>query len=76
MSFKSEENIHLQGFVLGVLRSAEISMKYGNQPIVAQNMINELLDEKMKFRLIKRIAKVHKIEIDWKSLDITIKRTD
>ena len=76
MLSKKEENLQLQGFVLGVLRSTELALKYGNQSAVAQNFINELLDEKMKFRLIKRIAKVNKIEIDWKSLDITIKRTD
>ena len=66
----------MQGFVLGVLQSAEFTIKYGNEPQIAQDLINELLDEKMKFRLIKRIAKINKIEIDWKSLDITIKRTD
>ena len=76
MITRREENIQLQGFVLGVLQSAEFTIKYGKKPQIAQDLINELLDEKMKFRLIKRIAKINKIEIDWKSLDITIKRTD
>ncbi len=73
---RKAENIQLTGYVLGVLQSAEFYLKLGNGPGIAQELINELLDEKMKFVRVKQLAKKHKIVIDWKSLDITIKRTD
>ena len=73
---RKAENIQLTGYVLGVLQSAEYYLKFGNEPSIAQELINELLDEKMRFVLVKQLAKKHKIMIDWKSLDITIKRTD
>ena len=73
---KKAENIQLTGYVLGVLQSAEFYLRCGNQTRMAQDLINELLDEKMKFILVKQLAKKHKIMIDWRSMDITIKRTD
>jgi len=76
MLSRIEENMQTQGFVLGVLRSSEILLKEGNEPLMAQRLINELLDGKMRYITIKRIAKCNKIKIDWEHLDITIKRTD
>ena len=76
MLSRKEENTHLNGFVMGVLRSAEFASKYGNNPLMAQNLINDLLDKKMKFLFIKRMAKNNKIDLDWNSMDITVKRTD
>ena len=76
MLSRKEENMQLQGFVMGVLKSAEFVMKSGTRHLVVQDLINELLDEKLKYIVIKRIAKKNKIDIDWNSLDITIKRTD
>ncbi|MCP4311686.1 MAG: hypothetical protein GY790_10520 [Bacteroidetes bacterium] len=70
------ENFQLTGYVLGVLEAAEFYSKTGNDPVIAQDLINELLDGKMKYVTIKRLAKMHKIELDWQSMDITVKRTD
>lgn len=75
MATRLEESIQTKGFVLGVLRSSEILLKEGNEPLMAQRLLNELLDGKMRYLTIKRLAKSNKIEIDWKNLDITIKRT-
>ena len=76
MASRIEENILNRGFVLGVLRSSEILLKEANEPLMAQRLINELLDGKMKYVSIKKLAKCNKIDIDWKNLDITVKRTD
>ena len=76
MAASRDENLQLNGFVLGVLRSAEICLKEENEPIMAQKLINKLLDGKMRYVIIKRLAKFNKIKIDWKELDITIKRAD
>ena len=75
MKTKKEENIQLEGFVLGVLYSAEILIKEGNELLRAQNLINRLLDGKMRYVMIKRLAKFNKIEINWNELDITVRRT-
>lgn len=75
MKTKKEENIQLEGFVLGVLHSAEILFKEDNDPLRAQVLINKLLDGKMRYVLIKRLAKFHKIDLNWNELDITVKRT-
>lgn len=76
MASQFERNSQNEGFILGVLRSSEILLKEANEPEMAQRLINELLDGKMKYIRIKRLAKCNKIDIDWKSLDITIKKTD
>ncbi len=76
MASRIEENIQNRGFVLGVLRSSEILLKKANEPLMAQKLINELLDGKMKYVSIKKLAKCNKIDIDWKNLDITVKKTD
>ena len=76
MISRFEKNSQTQGFILGVLRSSEILLNESNEPEMAQKLINELLDGKMKYIRIKRLAKYNKIDIDWKSLDITIKKTD
>ncbi len=70
------ENIEARGYILGVLHSAEILQNEEKEPFLAQKLLNELLDGKMRFVFIKRLAKLHKIDIDWKDLNITIKRTD
>ena len=75
MKTQKEKNIHLEGFVLGVLHSAEMLIKEGNELLRAQDLINRLLDGKMRYVMIKRLAKFHKIDLDWKELDITIQRT-
>jgi len=76
ISKSREENLQLNGFVLGVLRAAEVCMIKENEPVMAQKLINSLLDGKMRYNIIKRLAKINRINIDWKELDITIKRTD
>jgi len=76
MATRFEENMQTKGFILGVLRSSEILLKEAKEPEMAQNLINKLLDGKMRYVSIKQLAKFHKIDIDWKNLDITIKRTD
>ena len=75
MKTRKEENIQLEGFVLGVLYSAEILIKEENELLRAQDLINRLLDGKMRYVMIKRLAKFNKIEINWNELDITVKRT-
>jgi hypothetical protein len=76
MASRLEENMQTKGFVLGVLRSSEILLKEEDESVMAQRLINELLDGKMKYISIKKIARFYKIEIDWKNLDITVKKTD
>lgn len=76
MASRFEKNTETQGFILGVLRSSEILLKEANEPLLAQQLINELLDGKMKYIRVKRLARCNKIDIDWKHLDITIQKTD
>lgn len=76
MATQFAKNSQNEGFILGVLRSSEILLKEANEPEMAQRLINELLDGKMKYIRIKRLAKYNKIDIDWNSLDITISKTD
>ena len=75
MASQFEKNSQTEGFILGVLRSSEILLKDANEPEMAQRLINELLDGKMKYIRIKRLAKYNKIDIDWKSMDIRIQKT-
>ena len=76
MVSRKEKNMRDIGYILGVLHSSEMVMKSGTDPILAQNLINQLLDGKMKYLYIKRLAKQHKVDLDWKKMDITIQRTD
>ncbi|MEZ5070984.1 MAG: hypothetical protein R2751_08460 [Bacteroidales bacterium] len=76
MATKVEENQQNTGFVLGVLRSAEYLCHTRDQSDLAQELINVLLDGKMRYVFIKRLAKQNKIELDWNCFDITVKRTD
>lgn len=76
MKTKKEENIQLEGFVLGVLQSAERLLKKDQDSSRAQDLINELLDGKMRYVMIKRLAKFHHIDLKWKELDISIQRTN
>lgn len=71
-----DENIETNGYVLGVLQSAEFYLKAGKDLDTVQGLINELLDGKMKYIRIKRMARKHGIGIDWNLMDITVKRTD
>lgn len=76
ISPRVEQNIQDRGFVLGVLRASEMVLKEADGAPIAQRMINELLEGKMKYVMIKKLAKCNKIDIDWKSLDITVAKTD
>lgn len=44
MATRFEENMQTKGFVLGVLRSSEMLLKEENDPLMAQRLINDLLD--------------------------------
>ena len=75
MKTNKEKNIYNEGFILGVLHAAEFISKKDNNPLRVQELINTFIDGKMRYVMVKRLAKAHKIGINWSELNITIQKT-